>query len=507
MSVEQEVPDAPALGDESVMSPEQARLVLHELRRREQLRDPPYIRNCHDHQKQFLYDKNRFKAAYAGRRGGKTAMVTRGLVWRANYYNEGINAYVGVTREAAKRLMWRPLQNLCRKHGIQAQFNKVELIVYFPNGSEIWILGADKEEDLEKMRGPSYVTFVIDEAASYRPILETMVDDVVEPALGDRRGHLWVTGTPGRHCAGFWYDVCHRADGKEHFSVYHWNVRDNPFFDDPEGWLEETKRKKKFTEDHPTFKREYLGQWVTDKSSLVYKYDPAKNDIDRLPEPHPGDQPFQWTRILCIDFGVTHPTAFVVIAYKPHDPNVYVERAWARTDLSPSDVAERIKMLQEEYRPPGGEPWDAFEAIVGDTGGMGKAFAKELEQRHHIWIEPAEKQSKLAFIDHMNGDLAVGRLKVVRDACRPLIREWQQLAWSIKFDRLQDKYDDRLQDDHNADAALYGWRRARAYEAVPRETKPAVGTKAWQRAVQRTLLLQDLEDARAEREDWDKVIL
>ena len=186
----------------------------------------------------------------------QTSLAYRGLLQGMGANPNTIQAYIGVTRESAKRLAWNPLRRLAKQYGLPIQFNKVELIAYHANGAELWILGADKEEDMDKMRGAAYKRVVIDEAASYRAFIERMVNEVIEPALGDHRGDLWLMGTPGRTAAGFFYDASINAPGFEKFSVHKWTVADNPYFLDPEDWLKELRERNGWSEDHPTYRRE-----------------------------------------------------------------------------------------------------------------------------------------------------------------------------------------------------------------------------------------------------------
>ncbi len=461
-----------SITNELGMTVEMARKLLAEQARRANIKRPAYIQDLHPAQKAFWEDKARFKVAICGRRAGKTSLAYRGLLQGMCAHPNTIHAYIGVTRESAKRLAWNPLRRLASQHGLEIQFNKVELIAYHANGSELWILGADKEEDMDKMRGAAYKRVVIDEAASYRAFIEQMVNEVIEPALGDHRGELWLMGTPGRTAAGYFYDASIKAPGFEKFSVHKWTVQDNPYFLDPEDWLQDLRERNGWGLEHPTYRREYLGEWCKDDSALVYKFEKERNLVESLP-----DNEAEYTYVLAMDFGVVDPTAFVVLAYHAHDPCVYVVESYKRPDLGPTDVAEHIRLLQDRYaRITNREPVTAFETIVGDTGGMGKAYAKELQSRHAIYVKPAEKREKLAYIDHMNGDLIASRIKVVKNPNEELVREWQTLPWITRDGRKQEKYDERKYDDHLADACLYGWRDCRGFQSTDPVESPQPNT-------------------------------
>lgn len=189
------------------------------------------------------------------------------------------------------------------------------------------------------------------------------------------------------------------------------------------------------------------GVWVRDAGGLVYRCDATRNVIDSAPE---CDR-----KLLGLDFGVRDATAFVILGWRAGEPTVYVLKAWKRVDMIPSEAAAEIQELEAVHK---------FSKIVGDVGGLGKAFAEEARRRFKVPVEPAEKVNKLGYIALLNGDLERGRMKVVRDHCRPLLDEWAELPWDEERQRESDGFE-----NHCADAALYGWRAANAFFAKDRE--------------------------------------
>lgn len=488
------------------MDLKRARKIVGEARRRQALRDPPYVQECFERQRQFIFNRSRFKAWQAGRRGGKTETCKRGLLMRMGLYPETTHVYIGLTKDTARRQLWLPMQRLAKKHKLPIDWRRVELTAYHANGSELWVLGADKEEDMEKLRGPHYKTVVIDEAASYRAHLENLMLDVIEPALGDDLGEMWLTGSPGRACAGAFWKATHNLDEFKDYRVWRSNVLDNPKFpQDAEAWLADTRRRRGWTEDHPRYRREYLGEWVSNDSALVYRYSDELL-IDELPRLPDGEV---YKYILGIDFGVVDPCAFVVWAYSTFDPVLYCVEAYQRTDLSVTDSAEHIKLLQLRYMADAGARTveDTFECMVGDAAA--KAYLREFEQRHGIMVRPSDKIDKIAFIDHMNGDMLAKRVKFLRDRCEPYLKEMRQLVWreapKSGGTRLLTKYDDRLQDDHCCDAGLYGWRWAYHHRAEERPPVPTPGSPEAMAMVERRLLLEDLADEDGELW-WQEIV-
>jgi len=182
------------------------------------------------------------------------------------------------------------------------------------------------------------------------------------------------------------------------------------------------------------------GEWVQDGSGLVYQRPRTLQEL-----PHADS----WSRMLAMDFGVSNATSFSDLRWRPHDPTLYVVQSWKEVGLSPADAAERVRAM------------GAFDLIVGDLGGLGKAFAQEMLTRYQIPIEAAEKTNKLGYIRLFNGAVERGHVAVIEPTCAELLQEYEDLAWA---DDQQLKEAAGLP-NHCADGVLYGWRAAWAFLA------------------------------------------
>ena len=455
----------------SALTYEEAVAIANEGQRRADLIEPEYVRTLHPHQKEFWKDPARFKALLCGRRAGKTTVGLAKIAHTVNLYPDAIVPFLGLSKESAKRLAWKPLMDMNEEYGWGWKFNKIELIAYAPNGSQVWILGADKEADIEKIRGPKYHGFVIDEAASYRAHLKSLIGEVIEPALGDYRGWLWIVGTPGATCAGYFHDITTHKVGTKKWSVHSWTVRENTHFLDPEGWLAETLDSNGWTVDNPIYQREYEGRWYKDPGAFVYRFDPTRNVVQHTKFPLR-----EYRLVMGLDFGVVDACAFTIWAYHRHERRTYVVRSFKHRGLAPSDFVDHINLLRKHYSAVMGRTVDdVFDEFVADTPGQGKAFAQELLKREGLHCVTAQKSEKLAAIQHFNGDLDRGHIVLLAGECEELAEEWNLLPWK---DDAHTKYDENLYDDHNADSALYGWRRVYGYLAdTPNEAPPDPKTR------------------------------
>lgn len=198
-----------------------------------------------------------------------------------------------------------------------------------------------------------------------------------------------------------------------------------------------------------------------------------------------------WTYLLGLDFGVRDENALAILAWRPHDVCVYIAEAY-RFKAIPSEMAEEVQRLDQTYK---------FERIVGDVGGLGKAFSEEMRRRFQIPVEPAEKHNKLGNIALFNGDLERGRIKVVGAKCGDLLTEWAELPWTADGLREADGFN-----NHAADAVLYAWRAAYAYTERPKEAKPKPGSPEALAAEEDELFEARMEKLRREQEKewWDR---
>lgn len=396
-----------------------------------------FSKDLFDKQLGLINDESKLKAALCGRRAGKTYSVCYYLIQEAYRLPDSICAYVALTRPSAKRLMWQEMKRANRRYNLGLRFNNAELVVTCPNNSQIFLAGANDEGDIDKLRGSAYRLVVLDECASFGPHIESLVEEVLEPALIDHDGTMVLIGTPNAACSGlFHYATTNPNSG---YSVHHWTVLDNPHVPDAKEWLKRRMQRKGWGEDHPIYLREWCGRWVQSYDSLVY---PFAEDKNIYTEP-PSDVNF----VLGVDLGYEDATAFVIGAYSSDSPAFYIVDCKKESHLIPAEIAEEIRFYISRYNP---------SSIVMDTGGLGKSIAEEMKKRHGLPIRYAEKRNKAAYIELMGSDMRLGHVKVAPNS--PIIDEWKLLQW----DEDKRKEDGRYE-NHLCDAALYAWRESRHY--------------------------------------------
>lgn len=432
----------------SNLDPRQRRL-LEEYARREMRKNKiDYKSLLFGPQRDFVLDPSKFKAAVCSRRAGKTFGDVIYMLSTANEIPYCQIPFITITRAMGKRNIWLDLQQLDSTLELGGRFNGNELTYTMPNGSVIFIIGADDESEIHKLRGSKFPLAIIDEAQNFRPLIRPLIRDVLEPAVADYDGTIAMTGTPGVACAGFYYDVTtDKVPEAKKWSIHHWTVVDNPHHPYDAERVEQVRLQNGWLPDNPSFVREWKGLWVADDSKLVYKLS-TKNYSYDIP-----DRPLEY--VLGIDLGYEDSTAFVVLGFDDKIGQTWVIESWSEQHLIPSAVAARVDRLREKYD---------FSYIVADSGGFGKGYVEEMKQRYSIPIEAAEKTRKLGYIELLNGDLQAGAIHFYKHKNQELLDEMGQLPWKENDDGTPDRttIDDRFS-DHLCDALLYGWRACRQY--------------------------------------------
>lgn len=303
----------------------------------------------------------RFVVLVLHRRAGKTEIALKKLLDAAikNELDLPFYAYVAPLLKQAKIIAWSRLKQMVAPlipHGI-VEVNESDLVVRFSgNGAVIRIFGAD---DPDRLRGVRLDGCVIDEVAQIKP---DVWEEVIQPALADRKGFAWFIGTPKG--VNLFSSLYFDAQGKEDWFTARYTVYDT------EALPEDEIARLRESMSETTFAREFLCDFsaagedqllsLTDAENAARRYYPT-NDIAHAP------------RILGVDparFGNDRSVIFSrqgLVAFKPQ-----VYRGMDNMDLA-GCVAARI----EEWHP---------DAVFIDAG-AGSGVIDRLRQLGHDVIE------------------------------------------------------------------------------------------------------------------------
>lgn len=443
----------------------------HAFRKRHGL-DPLFVQRTHPKQKAFIRDKTRRKTGLCGRRSGKTRGIAGALLDCAERHPGERSVYITLTRSRSRQIMWDgALQRMRREMGLafDLKTRDGQLMVEFPNGSSIWLAGCDNKTEIDKFRGERFAMAAIDEAQAFPDWIELLIEDALWPALADLRSPLVMTGTPAPLCVGYFYEAT--SGLRPGVSSHHWDCRDNTFLPDPVELLEE-ELERFGRPDHPTFRREWLGEWVDDPEALVYPikheanaWTPNSANAYGLPD---GEYRFG----LGVDIGFGEgSTAFVLAAERRGSGEVYILKSWTRSRLVPTALAAHVGAIRDKHRRDTGRGLE----IVMDEGALGKGYAEQARQLG-VQCEPAEKNHKRAYQEYVRGLITAGSVKVHFGQCGELLEETRKL----QFDP-ETGLEDEAYKRHAADAFLYITRRLfPRYD--PKQNKPDPNTPEGQRA-------------------------
>ena len=424
--------------------------------------EPKYVEAAFPEQRDYILDSAKTVAADCARRSGKSYGNAGRLHRIGSHFAGEMSLYVSLTKNNSRMIVGRALDELGRKYSLNLERKEIDqrLMVILPNGHHIWLAGAKNENDFEQFRGYKFAQVIIDEAQIYGPFLRRVVEDVLEPCVADLDGAIALSGTPSPAPIGFFHAVTTGLDVDEYgasipaWSRHHWTMAENSFFRNGKGaeYREAKRIARGWRIDHPTFRREYWGEWVRDDEALAFPYDGKRNAYWELPDG-------KYRRVIGVDVGYTDDSCFVVLAVREGGAEIYVEKVIKYPQTIPSVLAVRLVQLIKETKPV---------AVVIDAAAKG--YIEEFRQRHGISCYGSDKLHKMAHVQMMRGDLLSGVLKVQPSAAGLLLDEWGVLQLTEDRSKLDERYP-----DHASDAALYAYRYCRAHYA-PELEEPQAGT-------------------------------
>jgi len=460
------------------------------------------------------------KSVRCPRRAGKSWFVLSVALEACLRKPGSVWVIVGLTRPSVQQIFWTLTKRLSQDLELGVFFKEVELSANFPNGSVILYRGAESRSEIEKLRGGQYDGVIVDECKSFSPVVFTeLVQDVIEPALLDRHGSLILVGTPGDILAGPFYEATceppvyfgpdedrhatnHRfgepADVPFVWSFHTWTLRDNT--EVPHLWEAalKTKALRRWTDDHPTWRREYLGQWVASKDKLVYRFVPSIHEYDgELPVGH------VWRKVLALDIGYHDADAIVVWAYATTSFDIFTVYAEKKPKLNITNLAGWIHQVRDTFCD------NLPDVMTADSGGLATKVLSELASVHGLPFEPAEKKEKNDFIEILNGEYDAGRIHIL--AGTELSKELITNRWLEKSLGTPKRKEDPRTPNDLCDAHLYGWRWCDHRRAQPPDRQPLQGSADWwikkqakemADAVKEYLRTKQPDDSRLDHDWW-----
>ena len=434
----------------------------------------------------FVEDPAPYKVAVCSRRSGKTTACAAHLIHMALNTPGSNSLYITLTRDTAKKLVWKELRRINREHKLLGKENETELSIVFPNESTIFLSGCLNATEIEKFRGLALNLCYIDECQSFREYIRELIDDIIAPALIDYAGSLCLIGTPGPIPAGFFHEC---AVEQPAWSKHKWTLWDNPHLPKKSGVSQQTLldrelKRRGVTADSPSIRREYFGEWVLDSDSLLLHYDSSRNDYQSL-APN-----IKYNYILGVDVGFDDADALAVLAWSEQDPTTYLVQEVITVKSDITTLANQIRTLQSQYD---------ISKITMDFGGLGKKIGEELTRRFQIPVEPADKARKMENYALLDDALRTGAFKAKKDS------RFAKETYLMEIDRDKTtpdsiKVSSRFHSDI-IDSVLYAFKVSYAYTYKPPEPdKPRYGSEAWAKQQSSAMFEHELEQMQKQSE-------
>ena len=404
-------------------------------------------------QRGFCLDPATFVVGCTSRRAGKSEGVARRLLRAEADKPRAPVLFFTLTRHDAKRIIWEPLLRLNAKHGLGLEPRESGLTFRRAGVDRIYLTGCNNATEIGKMRGSGWGAIAGDEAQNFPSYLKPLVEETLTPSLMDWQGWISLTGTPGPVPVGYFYE-CSKS---KKWSRHNWDAFANPHVK-ARSLLDEVIELRGITEEHPSIQREFYGRWVYDASALVIAWDAKRNGYVEAPR--------LTDYVIGIDLGFDDADAVAVLGWSEASPALYLVEEHVIAKQSITQLAGRLEALVEKYKPL---------AMVADTGGLGKKIVDEVQRRHALPIQAAEKTEKLAHIELLNDALRCGRFfakpgsRFAQDA---LLTEWDRS--NPEKPKISDRYHSDV-----IDAVLYAYRRALHWLHVPTTEKPQTGSAAY----------------------------
>ncbi len=303
----------------------------------------------------------RFSVLALHRRAGKTELAIMELLDKALQFNKDLGQffYVAPYLKQAKAIAWARLKQKIeplRQHEA-IEVNEGELWVRFKhNGAVIRIFGGDNPD---AMRGVRLDGCVIDEVAQIKP---EVWNDIIQPALSDRKGWALFIGTP--QGINLFSELYYRAEALPDWHCARYTVFDTNAID--AGEVERLRRDMNET----SFAREYLCDFTAAGDDQLISLADAEEAARRTLRP---DDIKDAPRILGVDparFGDDRSVIFARQGLQAFAPAVF-------RGIDNMELAARVAAKIQDWKP---------DAVFIDSG-AGAGVIDRLRQLGHDVVE------------------------------------------------------------------------------------------------------------------------
>ncbi len=356
--------------------------------------------------------------------------------------------YIAKTIDSAERIMWRPiLKEIDQQLGLGCHFNNAKRIVTLPNGSQIYILGADANEDeQQKLLGQKFKLAVIDEASKFRLDVKRIIFDKLKPAVADYMGTIAMIGTPDDFINSYFAEVTRgNVPGWE---VHTWSALDNPHMaENFQSEMDELLKTNPNTIEEAWFRQNYLKEWVVRDEVKMYKHT-EDNIISTLPG-HPMEA------IMGISFNNRGYMGIAVVGYSEKSRSAYIIDEFKSENIDVKYVVSKIEEYSKRYN------------IIGYTcPGASKKLLENVRLRYGLSLGDVSEKDQATLIRLFNSELSSKNIKVFQK-CTDIVYEWDSIV--VDEDNMKDLREHPNCHSPVATAATYAWYMCYNYSYQPKQ--------------------------------------
>lgn len=362
------------------------------------------------------------------RRGGKTTLILRVLQYKALSKPGAICAYITGSKDAARRITWKKFEQDNARLGLGGRFYRQSLEIHYPNGGAIYLMGVDRDDIVDRMRGLALSSAFLDEVDYVRNVdVENYIYSVLEPALADERGSLGLVSTPKK---GYDTSFFGRASsGKiQGFRPFKWTMMDNPYTAEQ---MRELLAKRLAANPNflgtQTYLNEFCGEYAADTENAVFpsidqacvpSYELKHNDkvvIGLLPNFY-GE------------------TSLAVLAWSAEAKMCVILESFCFDYRDLDDVVQKLTALLKIY------PIARYNTrIIGSFSD--RMSLEHIRNRFGLPVREGMRSDRVQWINQFNMDLDSGLVKVVKPRNDSLLHQTGELWWlNVGAHRSSDKF-------------------------------------------------------------------
>jgi len=405
--------------------------------------------------------KNKYIYLMAGRRSGKSVIDQKKGAEKAITKPDARILYIGLSFTRCMELFWLPMLATLSDLGVKPkEQRRTEGLITLPNGSEIHFVGNTTVDERDKLRGSQWDLIIIDEVQSQKA-LATLIEEILEPTLIDRKGQMVLSGT-GPKVRGTYWEMIWTDHEKHKAARFNWGIPDNPFIPDYEKVLAGILEDKGLTESSPLFIREYLGKICYDDDALVYRLGEQNYYTDADLTAWINSQPISDIKFTAgLDYGFDDSDAFCIVMFSSSKPERFLMYEYKQNRTGVTELAENMKkgleFIKNHTLLQNVPDASRFFYIYADTAGGCKKISTELCTQYRLPIMDAFKANKYFAVEMLQEEIRRGDFKVPRGG----IFDDESLKTVFKRndrDELTRLIDDEAFHPDEVDAILYSMR-------------------------------------------------